>query len=186
MHRRLLISALAGWPATRLLAEGDSPRPRHKVSADELDRALSARFPVRFVLAGLLDVQVTTPRLRMLPARQRIGAIVSATIGELQTGRVHPGEMDLLFALRYEAADQTLRAHALEIARLKSPALPPEAVRAWQPLLQNIARNAVGEVVVHRLTPRELAVPDSLGLQPGDITVQGDGVVIWFVPKTRA
>jgi hypothetical protein len=37
--------------------------------------------------------------------------------------------------------------------------------------------------VLHRLSPRDLALPDSMGLQPGDITVTSQGLVIGFVNK---
>ena len=67
MHRRLLLTAaLACCPASRVLAQADAPRPRHKVSAGELHKALSSRFPVRFDFGGLLDLQVSAARLLLL------------------------------------------------------------------------------------------------------------------------
>jgi hypothetical protein len=136
-------------------------------------------------LPGLLDIQVDAPRLLLLPARQRVGATVLARVSDLSTRQVHTGEMDLVFAVRYEAADQTLRAHELEILGLRSPGLPPQAGQAWQALLSGVARDAMAEVILHRFSRGELAVPDLLGFQPEKITVQDDGVVIWFGPKAR-
>jgi hypothetical protein len=66
MNRRLLITAMACCPAARLLAQTDD-RPHYKVSAGQHHEALSARFPVRFGMPGLLDLQVSAPELLMLP-----------------------------------------------------------------------------------------------------------------------
>jgi hypothetical protein len=185
MHRRKLISALACWPATRVLAQDDAGRPHRKVSADQLGRTLAARFPVRFGLPGLFDIQVHSPRLLLLPARQRLGATVLARVGDLTARRVYPGEIDVLFALRYEATDQTVRAHDIAISGLRSSAMPPDAAQAWRALLDNVLRGALVELVLHRFSREELAVPDLLGLQPETMTIEDDGVEIWFAPKRR-
>ena len=42
-----------------------------------------------------------------------------------------------------------------------------------------------GDVVLHRFTERELALPDTMGFEPGTLTVLDDGVDIEFVPKRR-
>ncbi len=39
------------------------------------------------------------------------------------------------------------------------------------------------EVVLHRLRPQDLALPDGMGLHPGRITVTPEGLTIGFVPK---
>jgi hypothetical protein len=93
--------------------------------------------------------------------------------------------MDLVFALRYEATDQTLRAHRPEILALRWPGLPPETVRTLQSLLPAMAREAVGEFVLHRFGASELALADTLGFEPQDIEVADDGLVIYFGPKRR-
>jgi len=40
-------------------------------------------------------------------------------------------------------------------------------------------------VVLHRMRPQDLALPDGLGMQPGSITVTDEGLTIGFVPKPR-
>jgi hypothetical protein len=185
MHRRLMITALTCWPAARLLAQDDGTRPRHKISAGELHTALSARFPVRLELAGLLELQVSAPRLLLLPTRNQLGAALLAQVSGLQLQQIHAGEVEVVFALRYEAADRTLRANRLEILDLRWPGLPPETVQALRSLLPAIAREAVGEIVLHRFSPRELALPDTMGFEPESISVVDDGLVILFGPKPR-
>lgn len=186
MHRRLLITAGACWPAARVLAQDDAVRPHRKISAEQLRMALAARFPVRFALSGLLDLQVDAPRVLLLPQRQRVGATVEARVNDRAARRAYACEIDLVFALRYEPADRTLRARDIEIADVRSPGMAPDAAQAWQSLLEGVARDAVSEVVLHRVSREELALPEALGFQPDKITVEGDGVVIWFAPRAGA
>lgn len=185
MHRRLaLLAALAGWPAARLFAEEAQPRPRHKISAATLYEALSKRFPVRGGLAGLLEVQVSAPRLLLLPARNRIGAALLAHLSGPQLPAAQSGEMDLVFALRYEPSDRTLRAHRAEVLDVRWPGLPPEGMQALRSVLPSMTRQ-LGEIVLHRLTPADLALPDTMGFEPGEIEVADDGVVVYFRPKPQ-
>ena len=39
------------------------------------------------------------------------------------------------------------------------------------------------DVVLHQVTDKELALPDTMGFEPGRIEVVDDGLVIWFQPK---
>lgn len=185
MDRRLLIAALACWPIGRALAQEDGPRPRHKVSAAQLHEALSARFPLRLGAAGLLELQVSAPQLHLLPARNLLGAALRIEISGPRLPQVRAGEVDIAFALRYEASDRTVRGHQLELLDMRWPGLPPATLQALQRLLPAMFRDAVGEVVLHRFAPRELALADTMGFEPEQITVVDDGLVILFGPKPR-
>jgi len=46
-----------------------------------------------------------------------------------------------------------------------------------------LSERSLREVVLHRLQPEDLALPNSLGMQPGSITVTDTGLVIGFVLK---
>jgi hypothetical protein len=185
MDRRLTVIALACWPAASLLAQEDSPRPRHKISAGELHSALSARFPIRFGLGPLFELRVSAPSLHLRPTRNQLGASLLAQVSGPPVQQVEAGEIDVVFALRYEAADKTVRGHGMEILDMRWPGLPPEAVRALQVMLPRMAREAVGEVVLHQFTQRELELPDTMGFEPERLTVLEDGLLITFGPKPR-
>jgi hypothetical protein len=92
--------------------------------------------------------------------------------------------MDLVFRLRYEAADQTVRARDPQLLDLRWPGLQPETLPALQSLLPSLSRN-LGEIVLHRFTSRELALPETMGFVPDRLEVVEDGVMIWFGPKQR-
>ena len=184
MDRRLLLTALACWPAQQLLAEDDTARPRHKISAAELYETLSTHFPVRIGLAGVLQVQLSAPQLLLRPARNQLGATLAAQVEGLEVPRMPAGELDLVFGLRYEPADRTIRGHDPEILALRWPGLPPETLQAMRGLLDSWTRQG-GEFVLHQLTQRELALPDTMGFAPDKLEVLDDGMMIWFGPKPR-
>lgn len=185
MQRRLALACLACWPAARLLAAApDGERARHKVGAGELHAALAKRFPLRLGVPGLLDLEVEAAGLLLLPARNRLGAVLQAELGGAQGSRLPAGEMDIAFALRYEPSDRSVRAHDPEILDVRWPGMPQETARRLRELSPMVAQG-VGEVVLHRFTPRELALPDTMGLEPRELRVVDDGLMVFFGSKAR-
>jgi hypothetical protein len=180
MKRRLLVSALACWPAVRLAAQD---QPRHKVSAAELHKALSARFPRRFGPPGLLEVQVSAPQLLLLPARNMLGASLVVQVSGPAVQPLPAGEMELVFRPRYEPSDRTLRASQPEVLDVRLPGAPPESTQAFQRVLPALMREVLGEYVLHRFSGRELALADTMGFEPEQLTVVDDGLLVQFARK---
>jgi hypothetical protein len=186
MNRRLLLSALAGAMAGHAVAQAADARPRHTISAAQLHKALSERFPVRSRLGGIADLEVSAPQLLLLPRRDLLGATLVAELRGAGVDQAQAGEADVVFRLRYEPADQSVRAHALEILALRLPGVPPETTQLLKRLLPGVARETVGEVVLHKLGPRELATADAMGYEPESFDVTAQGVVVVFGPKGKA
>lgn len=183
MDRRAFVAALACWTSIPLLAHAQ--QPRYKLSAAQLHEALSERFPVRFGIPGMAQLEVSAPELLLLPARNKLGASLHAEASGSGIGRVPPGKLDLVFALRYEAEDRSIRAHDPEIVGIDWPALTVDAQQALQVLLPGMAREVAAELVLHRFTARELALPDTMGFEPATMTVAEDGVLVEFREKSR-
>lgn len=159
--------------------------PHYKVSAAQLQAAVAQRFPLRYPVAGLLNLDVQVPTLRLLPALNRLGALMVVEAAGPALARRHQGTLDVEFALRYEAADRTVRAHQLRLVRLAFPSLQPGVVAMLNAYGPAVAESTLLEVVLHTLGPQDLALPDTLGLQPGSMTVTNEGLTIGFVPKSR-
>lgn len=178
MRRRQIVAALA-LCATACAAQQPPARPRHKISAGELYEALSSRFPVRRGLAGMLALEISATQLLLRPARNQLGAALLAEVRGVR--QLQAGEMDLVFSLRYEPSDQTVRARNPEILDVRWPGAPPETLRALQSLLPRVASD-LGEFVLHRFTQRELALPQTMGFEPQELTVVEDGLLVFFGP----
>ena len=191
MHRRFFLAMPLCLPLTQLAWAEPEPeaedlpakQPSYKVSSTALQAAVGQRFPVRFPVSGLLNLDVQVPQLRLLPAQNRLGAEMVVEAAGPALNRSHQGTLDVEFALRYEASDRTVRAHQLRLKRLQFPTLPPTAVALINVYGPALAERVLLEVVVHRMRPQDLALPDGLGMQPGSITVTDEGLTIGFVPK---
>ena len=199
MRRRHLLPIALCLPLARLAwaqqqpttpepeEEGDTPQalPHYKVSAARLQAAVAQRFPMRFPVEGLMNLDVQVPQLRLLPALNRMGAemVVHAAGPALQ--RSHRGTLEVEFALRYESTDHTVRAHQLRLARLQFPSLQSGVVALLNTYGPALAERTLLEVVLHTLRAQDLALPDTLGMQPGNITVTAEGLTIGFVLKAR-
>lgn len=183
MRRRSFIAAIPASAAFHARAQEQPSRPRQKISAGELFNTLTARFPVRIPLT-LIDLQLDAKSLLLVPARQKLGATLALQASGFQIRQADAGgELDTAFSLRYERSDRTLRARDPEILDLRWPGLAPDAVATLKGVLPRAARDAIGEFVLHQFTGKELALPDTMGFEPGKIEVVEDGLVIWFQPK---
>ena len=185
MKRRLLMTMplwLSLGTACSALPSVDKP-PGYTVSAEQLQQAVAKRFPLRYPVGGLLDLNVQAPRLRLLPETNRLATEMVVQAAGPALRRSYTGAFELDFALRYEASDQSIRAHQLRVNSLRFPDLPPgpsELLNAYGPAL---AEQTLQDVVLHQLRPQDLALPDAMGLQPGNITVTPKGLAISFVNK---
>lgn len=154
----------------------------YTVSTSQLEQAIAQRFPLRYPVGGLLDIHLRSPRLRLLPELNRLGTDMVVEAAGPALGRRYSGTFELDFALRYEARDLTLRAHRLRVHALRFPDLPPGTSALLDAYGPALAEQALNEVVLHTLRPQDLALPDAMGLQPGDITVTPRGLAVSFVP----
>lgn len=188
MQRRRLLAAstrLALGGAAYLALSGARGQPSYTVTTAQLQEAVAQRFPLRKRAEGILDITVQAPRLRMMPEQNRLGAAMAVEAGGPALRRAYPGTFDLDFALRYEASDMTIRAHALRVNTLQFEGLPPQASLLLASYGPQLAEQALQDAVLHTLKPQDLALPDSMGVQPGSITVTAKGLVIGFVNKQQ-
>ena len=170
------LCAVSGWP----MANAAMSLSGYTVSLAELLAMLSERFPRRFPLAGIATLELRAPALALVPEASRLRARIPAELSGPLLPIPQEGVMEVEFGLRYEPKDRSLRAHDIALQSLEINGLDPAAaalLRAWAPRL---ARQALGEVVLHRLEPKDLALLDGLGMQPGTITVTERGLSIAF------
>jgi hypothetical protein len=186
MQRRYCLVASARWAllgAGVVAMDWARAQPSYTVSAQVLQQTVAQRFPLRYPVQGLLNLDVQTPRLRLLPAQNRLGAAMQLQATGSVLGRSYSGSFDVDFALRYEASDQTIRAYQLHFQNLQFPELPPELQVMLSSLGPALSKQSLQEVVLHTLRPQDLALADTMGLQPGSITVTDKGLLIGFVTK---
>ena len=195
MHRRFLLAAMATSAALFRAAQAAPPdtqdgeqtepqaKPHYTVSAAQLQRSVAERFPLRYPVPGVLNLDLQVPLLRLLPEQNRVSAEMAVDAAGPALQRSHKGSFEISFALRYEASDRSLRAHQLRFKRLQFPTLQPGVVDMLNAYGDAVAQQSFLEVVLHQLRPQDLALADVMGMQPGSITVTDAGLVIGFVLK---
>lgn len=176
--------ACTGWAVAQDAPGAERPAlPQYTVSNEQLRRTLAQRFPLRYPVPGVLNLELQLARLQLLPAQNRVAAQMAVDAAGPALQRSHQGSFEASFALRYEASDRTLRAHQLRVTRLQFPTLQPGVVDLLNTYAPALAQQSLLEVVVHQLRPQDLALADTMGFQPGNITVTEAGLLIGFVPK---
>lgn len=188
MQRRQFLSTsryllLGGTAALALTSTALRAQPRYNVSAEQLQQVLGQRFPRRYPVAGLINVDLQVPVLRMLPAQNRVAADMTVEASGPALNRKQTGTFEVDFALRYEATDRTLRATQLRFRRFNLPGLTASGAELLNTFGPNLAEQSFQEAVLHQLKPADLVMTDGLGLQPGSITVTDAGLAIAFVAK---
>lgn len=192
MHRRILLTAwlpLPPWIGTALAQNPPSPEaapaapPRLNVPLDVLQSEVGQRFPLRYPVAGLVNLDLAVPKLGLLPASNRLRAEMAVNAAGPILQRSQPGTFTVDFALRYEHSDRTLRAHQLKVYRMRFPGLPADAAELLNTYAPALAEQSLREVVLYQLNAQETAMADLLGLRPGRITVTGQGLGVELVTK---
>ena len=156
-----------------------------RLSLDQMQEKLATRFPRRYPVAGLAELNLQAPRLSLRPERNRLNAVMAVEASGPALRRTYSGSMDVDFALRFEPSDQTVRATELEVLALQLEGLPAQASTLLAGLGPTLAQQALREVVLYQVRPRDLALADSLGLQPGRMTVTPQGLVIELAPRPQ-
>lgn len=158
-------------------------QPSYTVSLAQMQAMVAPKFPRTVPVQGLIELTLQAPTLRLLPAVNRVGAILVVSAAGPALRRSHAGTFDVEFALRYEASDRSLRAHQIQLGRMEFPTLRPtvsELLNAYSPVL---AEQVLQEVTLHQLQAQDMALFDGLGLQPGPITVTAKGLQVAFVAR---
>lgn len=182
-RRRWLKAVPVGASWALAVLRAGAAGPRYTVSREQIEAAVAERFPLRYPVGQWVALAVLAPRIGLKPAANRLNADMAVEASGPLLRRTYNGRLNVDFGLRYEPRDRTLRAHDLQINALDFPDLPPEAALLLSQYGPSLARQSLGEVVLHTLKPEDLALPDGLGLQPGAITVTDRGLAVELVPK---
>lgn len=190
MQRRELIAwLLLTSGAGRLAAQTTAPNPtsatpaRITVPLDLLQTEVARRFPVRYPVAGLVNLDLSAPRLGLLPQQNRLRADMPVSAAGPALGQPQTGSFTVDFALRYEHSDRSLRAHQLKVYRFRFPGLRAEAVELLNQYAPALAEQSLREVVLYQLPSQEATMADMLGLRPGRITVTDLGLQVELVNR---
>jgi hypothetical protein len=75
--RRSLLRLMALVAVVLATLPSSQAQPGYTVSLQNLQREIAQRFPLCYPIAGLLDVDVQAPQLRLLPEHNRVSATMA-------------------------------------------------------------------------------------------------------------
>ena len=182
-RRALMLWATVGLGLATTACSGNSGPGTLSVTTEKLQAMVAKRFPREYPVAGLLQLRLQAPRLTMLPEQNAINAVLDADLAGKVLKEHYKGNLNLDFALRYEPTDRSLRAYQIKLRGLQMDGLPPGLGEMLATYASTVAEQALAQVVLYQLQDSDLALLDSLSMEPGPITVTPQGLTVALVPK---
>lgn len=163
----LWLAGCAGWLVPRSVT----------LSERELQRAAESRFPVERRYLEVFDVTLSAPRIALSATDQRVASRFDVAVRERLLGARWTGRMALRSALRYEAADHTVR---LQGVRVEDFVLDGAGTAPAERLGALVAERLLEGAVVYALPPERIGQLQRAGLRPAGVNVTAQGVEIAF------
>ncbi|KNZ32150.1 MAG: hypothetical protein AD742_13665 [Methylibium sp. NZG] len=182
LHRRRLL--VAG--STTLLLSGCAAvlGPRNIVVSQERLQALVARrFPVTRRYLELFDVTVAAPRLTLLPELNRLATKLDVSASDRLLRRPMNGSIDLTSALRFDAADNTVRLADVRVDSFVLGDAPGPLQNQLSRIGKLLAEEMLDGEVVYTLKPEDVKNAQGRGYQPGELKVTPRGLVLTLNPS---
>jgi hypothetical protein len=171
----VLIWALAGC-ATLL-----GPR-EVTISEAELQRIVAQRFPFNNRYLELLDIEVSSPRVKMLPETNRIATEMDVRTSERFLRTAFTGRLAMNYGLRFEPSDRTVRLTNVRVDDFRIDGAPGAVRSQVNRIGAFLAEELLKDQVIHTLKPEDLAAAQGRGYQPGELKVTSSGVSLQLVP----
>lgn len=186
-RRRLLAAAIvlpALWVAGCAALQ---PGPRTiQISEAKLVEIISTQFPFNSRYLELFDVSLASPRVRLIPAENRIGTELGYSLGSFLLGsRDHQGQLKLSYGLRFEPSDNSVRLSQVRVEDFEVPGVPSAYASRASRLGALLAENLLKDLVIHRLKPEDLQAARGWGYQPGALSVVPGGLRLQLDPVQR-
>lgn len=177
-RRRFLLSTACAVPLLTTACSGSSLPRQISMTTQQLQAAVGSKFPKPFPVAGLLQLQLQAPALAMLPQTNQIRAVLPAQLSGPVLQQTFQGQLDVSFGLRYVAADRTLRAHRVVVNGLQIADAPPALADMLATYAPRLGEQVLESMALHQFADKDLALADTIGLQPGAITVTAKGLTM--------
>ncbi len=148
-------------------------------SEAQLQRALDRKFPFDRHVLAVLDVNLSHPRLTLLPERNRLAVAVDATIVHPLGGAPFTGTLAVESALAYDPATMSVVLRDPEVQNFTVDRLPERWSRQLNAAGALIATQLLQGAPIYTFKPEQLNI-GGMPRQPGEITVLSHGVNVRF------
>ena len=183
MFRRRLFLAAAAAGTLLISACSQAVPTKISVTQAQLEQGLSSHFPKQFPIAGLLQLEMQLPQLQLLPQSNQLQTNLQVQLSGSVLRQVVRGQMQVRFGLAYEPKDRSVRAQRVEVLALELQDASPAMADMVQTYGLRMAQQALQGFALYTVPAEDLELADSLGLQPGAITVTSQGLDVAIEKK---
>ena len=183
MLRRRFLLAAATASTLWFSACSQAVPTKISVTQEQLQQGLQGHFPKRFPVAGLLQFEMQQPVLQLLPGSNQLQTTVQVMLSGPALRQGFQGTMDVRFALRYRPEDRTVRAHRVEVMSLQLEGAAPAVADMVSTYGTRLAAQALDQFALYTVSAEDLELFNTLGVQPGAITVTDKGLDVAIEPK---
>ena len=148
-----------------------------------LQQAIAKRFPYRQSLGDLLEMQVQTPRLSLLPERNRIATVLDLALSGRLMGDAYSGTIGMDYGLRFEPRDNTIRMTNVQVTSLNLDGVPAPYQGVVQRYAPRLAEQLFDDFPLHRISAKDMARASDWGYELGGFKVTREGLQVTLNPK---
>lgn len=153
------------------------------VSEAQLAQRIAEQFPLRRRYLELFDLTLSSPRLRLIPAENRLATRVDYALGDFWgSSRRLEGVLSLSYGLRFEPADQSVRMTDVKLEAFDVPRLSGPMATQVQRLGALVAEHLLNDFSLHRFKPEDLQAAQQRGYRPGSLRVVDGGLQLELLP----
>jgi hypothetical protein len=165
-----------------------SPGPKSiNLSEARLQQLIASQFPFHNRMLDILEVTLSSPRVSLDPAGNRINTgmdigVASRGLGALLTQRDLRGAIDLSYGLRFEPSDNSVRMTDVRVARLDIPGAPSQFQSTFNKLGSALAEQVLRDYTLYKLKPEDLSAAKGWGYKPGAFSIGSNGLNLSLEP----
>ncbi len=157
---------------------------RWHVSLGELAAMLERQFPREQRYFELVDVVLRTPKLSLVPERNRLSTVLSVSAKERVLGRQAQGTLALEYGLRFEPQDFSVRLAHVQVQGFHLDG-GASVAPAWASLGQKVAERLLDDLTVVRLTGQRAESMRQLALTHATMAVTPQGLDVRFAKAPK-
>lgn len=186
MFRRRLFLAAAAASTLWVSACSQAVPTKISVSQAQIEQGLQTHFPKKFPIAGLLQLDMQQPKLLLLPESNQLETTLMLQLSGPALAQTFNGHMQVRFGLYYEPKDRSVRAQRVQVLVMELQEASPAMSDMVQTYGLRLAQQALEGFPLYTVKAEDLQLADSLGLQPGAITVTAEGLDVAIESKAPA
>jgi len=177
--------ALACLPAAGPVQAASRQAERSvSISRQQLQEAVSSRFPLARSWQGLVVLQLERAQVQLQPQANRLQTVVDLTLTEKLWGTRYPGRMQLDFGLRFDGPGAAIRMHPVTVQQLQLDGVPAEYQPLFQAQAPRLAAQVLDNLVLYQLSESQKMLLDGLGYGVQRFEVLADRLRVILAPRS--